>query len=225
MQHSEVIYHNPKSELQSDIKKVVIWLHGLGANGHDFVPIVPHLGLDFGVKFIFPHAPMMPVTINGGYVMPAWYDILEMSDLSRKVDIDHINKSAQRIRVIIDTEIARGVQACDIVLAGFSQGGAVAYHAAFGVSKIGGLLALSTYFATQESWEKIWQTAQKDTALPICIHHGLYDDVVSPTFSGSAKEFLQHQGFSVEHKFYSMAHQVCPEQIVDIGKWLSKVLG
>ena len=154
----------------------VIWLHGLGADGHDFVPIIPELGLprDHGIRFIFPHAPALPVTINGGYVMPAWYDILEMS-LDRKVDVAQLQASAQEVGKLIEREIARGIPSERIVIAGFSQGGAVAYQAALSYPKpLAGLLALSTYFATTDTVALNAANAQ----LPIHIFHGKQDTIV-----------------------------------------------
>lgn len=227
MDNSHIMYHNPINQAKDDIKKTVIWLHGLGASGHDFAPIVPQLELPFAVKFIFPHANEMPVTVNGGYVMPAWYDILESHDLSRRVDVTQINESAQRITQIIQRECDRGVLPSDIILVGFSQGGAVAYHTAFGTEGLGGLLALSTYFATQNEWQQIWQNKDipPKVDLPILIHHGLYDETVSKQFAHNAKEFLQNHGFEVQDSYYPMAHQVCDEQIKDIARWFETRLG
>ena len=137
----------------SPANAAVIWLHGLGANGHDFEPVVPelHLPESLPVRFIFPHAPQIPVTINSGYIMPAWYDILEM-ELDRKVDLAQLQQSALQIQQLIDREIERGIDSRRIVIAGFSQGGAVGFEAALSYPKpLAGLLALSTYFATADS--------------------------------------------------------------------------
>ena len=133
-----------------DVKASVIWLHGLGADGNDFAPIVPqlNLSLDFGVRFIFPHAPAIPVTINSGYVMPAWYDIKQI-DVDRHVDNEQLQESASRIHDLIDREIERGIQSTRIIVAGFSQGGAVSFEAALSYEQpLAGIMALSTYFAT-----------------------------------------------------------------------------
>lgn len=230
MNDSIVIYHNPKNNTQTtsptnDYKKVVIWLHGLGANGHDFVPIVPELGIKESVKFIFPNAPKLPVTINGGYVMSAWYDILEMSDICRKVDVVQIEKSAQRILLLVEKEAAFGIQPADIVIAGFSQGGAVAYHSVLKAIEqgiyLGGLLALSTYFASEELFKNTQKTKMSP---PTLICHGVYDAVVSPIFAEKAVHSLTNLGFNPVLKTYPMAHQVCQEQIQQIGEWLNKVL-
>lgn len=221
MNQSEIIYHNPENLPIDAIKKVVIWLHGLGANGHDFVPIVPELTLPFAVKFIFPHAPHAPVTVNGGYVMSSWYDILEMGDISRKVDVAGIQKSFERIFSIIQDETARGVALKDIVVAGFSQGGAVAYHTAMSVQGLGGLLALSTYFATEREFGG---QVQADKALPILLCHGEFDGVVSPRFARLAVEGLEGLGFNPVLKTYPIEHNVGMKEIMDIRAWLIEVL-
>ena len=167
----------------------VIWLHGLGADGHDFEPIVPHLGLPatLGVRFVFPHAPAIPVTINGGYVMPAWYDILEMN-LERRVDSSQLRASAAAIDRLIARERARGVPAGRIVVAGFSQGGAVAYEVALRHPEaLGGLLALSSYFATADSI--VLSAANR--ALPILICHGSADSVVPEALGRASGQRLR----------------------------------
>ena len=213
------VEHNPSNK---KIDRVVIWLHGLGASGHDFEPVVPQLGLskDMAVRFIFPHAPQIPVTINGGMVMPAWYDILEMS-LERKIDVSQIERSAQQIRYLIQREIERGVKPEHIVIAGFSQGGAVAYHVALGYpQRLAGLMTLSTYLATNDSLK--YSNINKD--LPILIEHGVQDPVVPVVLGQQANELLTNKGYKVEYNTYPMAHQVCMPQIQNIGQWLNKVL-
>lgn len=214
-----IVEHNPS---QKQIDRAVIWLHGLGASGHDFEPVVPQLGLanDMAVRFVFPHAPNIPVTINGGMVMPAWYDILEMS-LERKVDIAQIERSAQQIRDLIQREIERGVEPKNIVIAGFSQGGAVAYHVALGYpQRLAGLMTLSTYLATNDSLS--YSDINKN--LPILIEHGTHDPVVPVILGQQAQQLLTDKGYDVEYNTYPMAHQVCMPQIQNIGKWLNKVL-
>ena len=214
-----IVEHNPSKK---PIDRSVIWLHGLGASGHDFEPVVPQLGLnsDMAVRFIFPHAPQIPVTINGGMVMPAWYDILEMS-LERKIDVGQIEKSSQQIRDLITREIERGVKPEHIVIAGFSQGGAVAYHVALGYPKrLAGLMTLSTYLATNDTLD--YSDANKD--LPILIEHGVQDPVVPVILGQQAQQLLSDKGYSVEYNTYPMAHQVCMPQIQNIGKWMNKVL-
>ncbi len=214
-----IVEHNPS---QQQVDKAVIWLHGLGASGHDFEPVVPQLGLsrDMAVRFIFPHAPNIPVTINGGMVMPAWYDILEMS-LERKVDTAQIERSAQQIRDLIQREIEHGVAPHNIVIAGFSQGGAVAYHVALSYpQRLAGLMTLSTYLATNDSLN--YSDINKD--LPILIEHGTQDPVVPIILGQQAKQVLTDKGYSVEYHTYPMAHQVCMPQIQNIGRWLNTVL-
>lgn len=213
------VEHNPKNKM---IDKSVIWLHGLGASGHDFEPIVPDLQLDedLAVRFIFPHAPERPVTINQGYVMPAWYDILEVS-LDRKVDVKQIEHSAQQIFDLIEREIEWGVKPENIVIAGFSQGGAVAYHAALSYDKkLAGLLALSTYLATNDHIK--YNAANQ--AIPIMIQHGTHDPVVPAILGERAYHLLESKGYDVEFQTYPMAHQVCLPQIHAIGEWLNGVL-
>lgn len=211
--------HNPG---QKDINRAVIWLHGLGASGHDFEPVVPQLGLsdDMAVRFVFPHAPKRAVTVNGGMVMPAWYDILEMS-LERKIDVAQIEASSQQIQDLIRREIERGVAPKHIVIAGFSQGGAVAYHVALGYpERLAGLMTLSTYLATNDNID--YSAANKD--MPILIEHGSHDPVVPVILGEQAQKLLSDKGYNVTYHTYPMAHQVCMPQIQNIGKWLNSVL-
>lgn len=213
-----VVEHNPNNQ---PICHAVIWLHGLGASGHDFEPIVPELGLNLPVRFIFPHAPSMPVTINGGYVMPAWYDIYERS-LDRKVDVEQIVASSQAVDQLIDDEIAKGIPSQNIIIAGFSQGGAVAYQTVMASQRpLAGLLALSTYFATADQINRI--TISPDTA--VRIDHGDFDEVVPAVLGFRAKQTLQDLGFNPTFTTYPMAHQVCMPQIRDIGHWMNGVFG
>ncbi|WP_434353584.1 dienelactone hydrolase family protein [Psychrobacter sp. HD31] len=215
-----IVEHNPSKQ---PIDKAVIWLHGLGASGHDFEPIVPVLGLsdELAVRFVFPHAPQIPVTINGGYVMPAWYDILEMS-LERKVDVAQIEASAQQIRDLIADQVKQGVAEENIVIAGFSQGGAVAYHTALSYpKKLAGLMTLSTYLATETQIDY----SEANQNIPVKIDHGSHDPVVPEVLGERANQSLQAKGYHVDYSTYPMAHQVCPPQIKSIGAWLNKVLG
>lgn len=198
----------------------VIWLHGLGASGHDFVPIVPQLALppQLSVRFIFPHAPERPVTVNNGYIMPSWYDIFSMQ-IERKIDEGQILASALAIHDFINTEIARGVASQRIILAGFSQGGAVAYQAALSYpERLGGLLAMSTYFATPG----LCQRTQSNADLPILIQHGTADSVVPESLGQQAQARLEKGGWHSEYKTYSMDHEVCPAQIADISAWIQR---
>lgn len=200
----------------------VIWLHGLGADGHDFAPIVPELKLpqSLATRFIFPHAPEIPVTINGGLVMPAWYDILEMQ-LERRVDVHQLITSAEQVVQLIRQQNDQGIPSERIVIAGFSQGGAVAYHAALTHDQpLGGLIALSTYLATSDT---IRLTAENQN-LPILIMHGQYDDIVPEQLGLRAQEFLLQRGYAVEYALYPMQHAVCQAQIEALGIWLAKRL-
>ena len=201
----------------------VIWLHGLGADGNDFKPIVSELGLsdDAAIRFIFPHSPSRPVTINGGMVMPAWYDILEMT-IERSVDEVQLRESAKSITDFVENEIASGISSDRIIIAGFSQGGAVAIETALTFSKkLAGLLLMSTYFATKDSI----QLSDENRMLPIEIHHGQYDPVVPIQLSKVSEESLKQHDYQVELKNYPMEHSVCPQQIKDIGNWIQKRLG
>ena len=205
-----------------DLKASVIWLHGLGADGNDFAPIVPqlNLSLDFGVRFIFPHAPAIPVTINSGYVMPAWYDIKQI-DVDRHVDNEQLQESASRIHDLIDREIERGIQSTRIIVAGFSQGGAVSFEAALSYEQpLAGIMALSTYFAT-EGTIKINAIQQ---SIPILICHGEHDPVVSESLGKRSRASLEKLGFDPEYHSYPIEHSVCPQEIEDIGNWISRVL-
>ncbi|MGB5853857.1 MAG: alpha/beta fold hydrolase [Oceanisphaera sp.] len=201
----------------------VIWLHGLGANGHDFEPIVPELGLPVGsaIRFIFPHAPQIPVTVNGGHRMPAWYDIIAMN-IDREVDERQLRVSARAIQAIIDQQIAEGIDSRRIVLAGFSQGGAVAYEAALSCAQpLGGLIAMSTYLATANSVQR----HKTNAALPIQVLHGTRDAVVPPVLGERACQQLQQWGYAPEFHSYSMEHSVCAAEITDISRFLCQCLG
>ncbi|WP_101758275.1 alpha/beta hydrolase [Oceanicoccus sp. KOV_DT_Chl] len=209
-------------ETSDSIDASVIWLHGLGASGHDFVPIIPELQLPehFGIRFIFPHAPEIPVTINGGMVMPAWYDILAM-DMERKIDTDQILASAQAVIDLVDAEIAAGIASERIILAGFSQGGAVVYQAALNYDKpLAGLLALSTYFATH----KTLQPSTANQHIPIQLFHGTQDPMVPEAMAQQALHALQALGYKPEYQSYAMQHEVCMQEIKDISAWLQQRL-
>ena len=200
----------------------VFILHGLGADGHDFEPLVPALSLpdDANVRFIMPHAPRLAVTINGGMVMPAWYDILAM-DLDRRVDERQLKTSAERIQALIKEQIDQGIDSQRIIIAGFSQGGAVAYQAALSFPQpLGGLLAMSTYFATADSIELA--DANRDIAIEV--QHGNFDPVVPESLGKNAVERLKEMGYKANYRQYPMAHALCPQQVSDIGKWLSERL-
>jgi phospholipase/carboxylesterase len=200
----------------------VIWLHGLGADGNDFAPIIPELRLprQLAVRFIFPNAPSIPITINAGYVMPAWYDILDIN-IERKIDNSQLIASAEKIRLLIEREIDRGIPSERIVLAGFSQGGAVAYQAALTyMQPLAGLMCLSTYFATADTITP--NSANKK--LPILICHGLQDPMVAEQQGRIAQQRLTAMGYNTQYKSYPMEHAVCPQEIADISQWLQQVL-
>ncbi len=221
MSHPGELIIEPRSGRPADA--CVFILHGLGADGHDFEPLVPALTLKEGldVRFILPHAPRLPVTINGGMVMPAWYDIHEMS-LDRRVDTRQLVASAERIQALVQEQIDHGIDSRRIILAGFSQGGAVAYQAALSFpAPLGGLLAMSTYFATAETIE----LNEANRGLPIEIHHGSFDPVVPEALGKAAQQRLQALDYPVNYRSYPMAHAVCPQQVGDIAAWLNACLG
>ena len=207
-------------EMKADAS--IIWLHGLGATNNDFVPVVPELQLpeNLALRFVFPQAPSIPVTINGGMVMPAWYDILSM-DIDRKIDVAQIKQSSESIKALIDRERTRGIASSRIVLAGFSQGGAVVYETALSYPEpLAGLLTLSTYFATHDS-VAINPSNEK---LPVMICHGSHDPVVPELLGHQAEESLRKKGFHPEYHSYPMQHEVCYPQIRDISEWLQALL-
>ncbi|MBW4933201.1 alpha/beta hydrolase [Marinobacter sp. F4206] len=207
-------------ETASEPTVAVIWLHGLGASGHDFEPVVPELGLPEGaaVRFIFPHAPNMPVTINGGMTMPAWYDIKAM-DIDRVVDTDQLMDSAKAVAKLVDREIERGIPAEKIILAGFSQGGAVAYELGLTYpQRLAGVLALSTYFATSETIKP--STANAET--PISVYHGTFDPVVPESLGVKSVETLKEMGYTPTYQTFPMEHSVCLEEVLDIGRFIRR---
>ena len=209
-------------ETAPNVDTSIIWLHGLGANGHDFELIVPELNLpqDAAIRFVFPHAPSIPVTINNGMVMPAWYDIIDMT-MDRHFDYDQIMKSSEQVNDLIKRENDRGIESRRIIIAGFSQGGAVAYQVALTWPEpLAGLMALSSYLATAETIKP----HPENRELPILACHGKLDMVV-PEFLGiKAVNRLKTLDYDPEFKSYSMQHGVCPEEICDISVWLQKVL-
>lgn len=198
----------------------VIWLHGLGADGHDFEPIVQelHLANDHGVRFIFPHAPIRPISINGGMEMRAWYDIADMG-LDRKVDEDGIRDSAQEVESLIDKEQNSGIDSTRIILAGFSQGGAIALHLGLRfASRLAGILALSTYLPLAESLGSEASDAQQQ--LKIFVGHGIHDPMVPEKLGQRTAQTLSSAGYAVEYKSYPMEHSVCAEEIRDVSQWM-----
>jgi phospholipase/carboxylesterase len=207
----------------TNIDACVIWLHGLGASGHDFVPVVPelHLPETMGVRFIFPHAPAIPVTVNGGMVMPAWYDILTMAGAERQLDTAQLMASVDAVAALIANQREQGIASERIVLAGFSQGGAVAYPLALSYPEpLAGLMTMSTYFPTSETLVPSAANAR----LPIHVFHGSRDPVVPESMGLAAVTALEKLGFTPSYKSYSMGHEVCLAQIQAISQWLQDVL-
>ncbi len=197
----------------------VIWMHGLGADGNDFVPIIGQLGLsDFAVRFIFPHAPARPVTINGGYVMRAWYDI-GYEDLSLKEDERGVRESQTAIEALIEREVSRGVEYDKIVLAGFSQGGAIALQAGLRFpQRLCGVIALSTYLPLPDKVEA--ERHPSNASMPIFMAHGMEDPIVPLKLAQASCSRLISMGYPVQWHEYDMPHSVCPEEIAQIGAFL-----
>lgn len=202
----------------------VVWLHGLGADGHDFEPVAAELGrggLD-DIRFVFPHAPVRPVTINGGMEMRAWYDIAG-PELDRRADEEGVRASAGIARGLIDEQIARGIAGERIVLAGFSQGGAIALYAGLRFPfRVAGILALSTYLPAAKSLAAEAHAANRD--VPIFLAHGSQDPVIALVLSEHSRAAMADLGYIVELHTYPMPHSVCAEEIRDIANWLHRVL-
>lgn len=202
----------------------VIWMHGLGADGNDFVPIVDELELPAApIRFVFPHAPMQPVTINGGYVMRAWYDVVS-TDFDRREDEGGVRGSQTSIEVLIAREAQRGVDSRRIVLAGFSQGGAIALFAGLRHRRpLAGIMALSTYMPVLGKFAAEREAANQ--AVPILQAHGALDPVIPIAHAAKSRDALRALGYTVDWQEYPMPHSVCPEEIEHIGTWLRQVLG
>lgn len=202
----------------------VIWLHGLGADRFDFQPMAEMLQKRLqSTRFVLPQAPTRPVTINGGWAMPSWYDILAMSP-ARAIDQTQMEESAESVIQLIEAQRDDGIDPQRIVLAGFSQGGAVVYHTAMlrWPGALGGLLALSTYAPTLGDGVELPEARK---TLPVLCLHGSRDDVVPPFMGRAAHDYLQAQGVPVEWREYPMAHEVVIDEIADIGTWLVQLLG
>jgi phospholipase/carboxylesterase len=209
----------PAVEIETgpDVKAAVIWLHGLGANGHDFEPVIPELKMDPGlsVRFVLPHAPVIPITINGGMEMPAWFDILQHGE--RHIDVAQLLASTAAIHKLIDREIERGVASEQIILTGFSQGGAVCLQAGLTYDKpLAGILGLSTFFPTAEAVEP----HPANASLPIQIYHGTLDAMLPEWMAQNTIKYLKDLGYSPGYKSYPMGHSVCSDEIRDIAQWL-----
>lgn len=207
----------------------VIWLHGLGADGHDFEPIVPELRLPdtLPLRFVFPHAPVRPVTINGGMSMRAWYDIISL-DRGGPVDEAGIRASGEIATALVRREQERGIPAGRIVLAGFSQGGAIALHAALRYpERLAGLMALSTYLPLASSFDEevVQNAAAANRDIPIFMAHGSFDPMLPMQMGAESRDLLTAFGFAVAWHSYPMAHAVCAEEIAHIRTWLLEVFG
>ena len=202
-------------------RAAVIWLHGLGADGHDFEPIVPELGLPAtrALRFVFPHAPHQAVTINGGAVMRAWYDVTG----DGRQDAAGIRASQIRVETLIARERARGVPARSIVLAGFSQGGAIALQAGLRhPERLAGILALSTYLPLPDTLAD--EASEANRGVPIFMAHGTLDPVIPLSWTTRSRDHLVALGYAIQWREYQMPHSVCAEEIEDVGRWLSGIL-
>lgn len=202
----------------------VIWLHGLGDSGHGFAPIVPELRLPaaHGIRFIFPHAPERPVTVNNGYVMRAWYDIKTM-DLQNRADEAGVRQSAELVLNLMNKVIASGIPSEKIMLAGFSQGGVIALHLLPRLPfKIAGVMALSTYMAVPDALKAEMNTLNKDT--PILVAHGVRDPVVPLQAGQLAFNTLKYAGFQVRWQDYVMEHSVCAAEVTEISRFIQQQL-
>lgn len=204
-----------------DALGTVIWLHGLGADGHDFEPIAPMLNLASKVRFVFPHAPMRKVTINAGAEMRAWYDIDPRAPLAGTEDI---RRSAEQIEELVQAEEERGIARNRIVLAGFSQGGVIALHLGLrSQERFAGVMALSTYLHDHERIAEEVSFASIDT--PILMAHGQMDPMIPMARAITSRDALTALGYDVEWREYGMGHQVSPQEIADIGAWLTARFG
>lgn len=203
----------------------IIWLHGLGADGNDFVPLVPQLvRADWPpLRFVFPHAPVRPITINNGFPMRAWYDIVSLGDL-KKQDEAGIRDSERIVHGYLEDELARGIPAEKIVLAGFSQGGAITLHTGLRYpQRLAGLLALSTYLPLSHKFEAEARRSRTDTPILMC--HGQHDNMLPMLMGEYTRDALRGLDYQVEWHQYPMAHQVCAEEVEVIGDWLKERLG
>jgi phospholipase/carboxylesterase len=196
-------------------------MHGLGADGNDFAPLADQIELPFGVRYIFPHAPMMPVSINGGYVMRAWYDISDAA--IRSEDEDGVRASQRSVEALLTREKSRGVAAGRIVLAGFSQGGAIALQTGLRYGeRLAGVMALSTYVPLADRVAA--EASAANRATPVFMAHGTHDPMIAFVRAQASRDLLLQQGYAVEWHEYRMQHAVCPQEISDIGAWLAHVL-
>ena len=204
-----------------DATHSVIWLHGLGADGHDFEPIVKELTLTQNIRFIFPHAPEISVSINNGMIMPAWYDI-KAAQIDSLQDEIGIKQSQDLVLALITREIERGVKSENIILAGFSQGGAIALHTALRYEKsLAGIMGLSTYLPLADTVANEINNANKNT--PVFLAHGIHDPIIPIQLATNTQATLSQLGYTVELKKYEMEHSVCIEEVEDISNWINSV--
>lgn len=218
---SDTIRIQPTGEARSS----VIWLHGLGADGNDFVPVVPELGLPdrAGVRFLFPHAPVRPVTLNGGMPMRAWFDITGL-DATARLDREGIDQARSRVDGLIRAEVDAGIPPERVVVAGFSQGGAVALYAGLHYPEtLAGIMGLSTWIGDADN--VLGAAASANHRTSVFMAHGEQDPTVACEYGRMSCNALQEAGYSVEWHTYPMGHQVCLEQVREIGHWLQRVLG
>lgn len=218
--HTKVVVHGAAEPTHA-----IIWLHGLGASSDDFPPVVPYLGLDssLAIRFVFPQAPERPITINNGMVMPGWYDIKGM-DLVDKEDLPGMTESNATLERLVKEQIDQGVPSSNIIIAGFSQGGAVAYYTGLRSQyKFAGIMALSTYMPFAGAAEA--EHSKVNLTTPVLAMHGLHDPVVPLTIGKQSADAVKALGYPLEWKGYPMEHNVIPEQLTDIGDWINRVFG
>ena len=213
-------------EPQGSHQSTVIWLHGLGADGHDFAGLVPSMGLPetLGIRFVFPHAPVRPITLNGGYLMRGWYDIATLARERFVHDQQGIQASQQAIDALIDQEMAKGIPASRILLAGFSQGGAIALAVALhSPHALAGVLALSTYLPAYPGFESALTVESRQS--PIAFYHGTLDTIIPASFAERSILFLKHHGYAVDDRLYPMEHTLCMEEIQEMKAFIQDRLG
>lgn len=211
-------------ERSRDPTASIIWMHGLGADGNDFVPIVEEMELpERPIRFIFPHAPVRAVTINGGFQMRAWYDVVS-DDFSRREDEAGVRESQEMIEALIRRENERGIPSRNIVVAGFSQGGAMALHTGLRYpERLAGIIALSTYVPVSKTLDAEMSPANRD--VPIFMAHGTADPIIPFWLAGSSRQLLERLDYDVQWHEYQMEHSVIWEEVADISRWLRGVLG
>ena len=213
-------------ETDENIEFSVIWLHGLGASGHDFEPIVPELKLGSrpGIRFLFPHAPIRPITINGGAAMRGWYDIDSLNFESRSQDNEGIADSVALVDEMIANEIERGIDEKNIILAGFSQGGAIALQAGLTLPRtIGGIVALSTYLPMTDA--DLASVQASKMSMPIFMAHGTHDDVIHLQYAERSRDMLQAREAHLEWHTYEIPHSVSNEEVDDLSVWFKRLFG